>query len=180
MMPQERNWPWESLTSTWNWVTGAGGGWPTPLIPLRKENAMTKRLFAALLVLAGLAAGSVRADDPQKQMQGVWGATKAKIGQAHATPKQLEMIEIIVEENKLILDEVGKKYEVYFTFNSANPNAIDFYKDSGKKDKIWEGIFEIEGKKLKLCWAPAGQERPKKFGSTKGNEDRDFYFEKKK
>src|SRR5262245_17114949 len=142
---------------------------------------MTQRLFAAVLVLAGLAAAPVRAEDPQERMQGVWEATKAKIGTAHANPKQLEMISMVIEENKLILNEGDKKYTVWFTLNAAGgPNAIDFYKESDKKEKIWHGIFEFENKELKLCWAPAGQERPKKFGSTKANEDRDFYFKRKK
>jgi len=44
---------------------------PAPSCPTRKDNVMTLRLFAAVLVLAGLAAAPARAEDPQERMQGV-------------------------------------------------------------------------------------------------------------
>src|SRR5262249_25695906 len=40
--------------------------------------------------------------------------------------------------------------------------------------RVWLGIYEFEGKELKLCWGPAGDKRPERFGTNKKNENRYF------
>jgi uncharacterized protein (TIGR03067 family) len=61
---------------------------------------------------------------------------------------------------------------------AAKPSAIDFFKDAGKKERIWHGIYDFDGKELKLCWGPAGEERPERFATNKKNENRNFVIKK--
>ena len=61
----------------------------------------------------------------------------------------------------------------------AKPHMIDFYKTSEKKEKIWHGIYAFDGQDLKLCWGPAGHERPKDFGAKKSDHNRYFIVKKR-
>src|SRR3954470_1289200 len=132
----------------------------------------------ALLALIAVAS-TARADD-QERMQGTWKATLARIGANQATAAQLKKIEVIVEGDKFTLVEGEKKYVVHFALTSGGkPGVVEFFKTSEKKERLWHGIYEFDGKELKLCWAPAAHERPAKFGTTKHNEDRYFVLKKK-
>ena len=133
----------------------------------------------AFLALVALSSAAARADD-QERMQGTWKATHAQIGSKQATPAQLKKIEVMIEGDKLTLVEPEKKYVVHFTLTSGGkPGVVEFFKTSDKKERIWHGIYEFDGKELKLCWAPAAHDRPTKFGTTKHNDDRYFKFVKK-
>ena len=143
----------------------------------RSHNAFKPSM--ALLLLSAIGAAPLRADD-QEKIQGTWHATHAQIGTNVANAKQLKQIEVMIDGDKLTLVEPAKKYVVHFTLKpDAKDGDVDFYKDAGKKERIWHGIYAFDGKELKLCWAPAAHERPTKFGSNKHNDDRYFVVKKK-
>jgi uncharacterized protein (TIGR03067 family) len=53
---------------------------------------------------------------------------------------------------------------------SKSPMAIDYYNTQGSNaGKMQPGIYELNGKTLKLCFAAPGGERPGDFASTPGD-----------
>jgi uncharacterized protein (TIGR03067 family) len=53
---------------------------------------------------------------------------------------------------------------------SKTPMAIDYYNTQGaNQGKMQRGIYELNGKTLRFCFAAAGQERPSDFTSTAGD-----------
>jgi uncharacterized protein (TIGR03067 family) len=53
---------------------------------------------------------------------------------------------------------------------TKNPKTIDFTPTEGsEKGKVFLGIYEIKQTCRKLCYAPAGKDRPTDFSSTPGS-----------
>src|SRR5690348_10693609 len=51
---------------------------------------------------------------------------------------------------------------------TKNPKTIDFFPgNTADKTKAMAGIYEIEGDKLKICYAQPGKDRPQEFESKK-------------
>jgi uncharacterized protein (TIGR03067 family) len=54
----------------------------------------------------------------------------------------------------------------------ANPKAIDLVgvrTDKGEALHTYHGIYDLDGKKLRICWNEGGDARPTKFESDKDN-----------
>jgi uncharacterized protein (TIGR03067 family) len=129
----------------------------------------------AVLVLVVSAPGAARADDMDK-MQGAWKVTGGKVG---TTPLPKGM-EVSVEKTQFTLKEPGKTEVVHFVLDpTSKTKGVEFYKDAGKKEKVWHGIYKIDGDKITFCWGPAGKKRPEKFEPRKESEDRLYILEKK-
>jgi uncharacterized protein (TIGR03067 family) len=140
-----------------------------------------QRLLGCCLGVLGLVAlmpDPARADDAKK-MQGTWEVVVAEVGPNEATKAQLKEFKVTVEGDKFTLKEGDRTYVVHFALNSAvKPAAIDFYKDAAKGEKLWHGIYDFDGKELKLCWGPTDEDRPKRFATNKKNENRHFVLKK--
>jgi uncharacterized protein (TIGR03067 family) len=153
----------------------------------RKETAMSQRFFpvfgwsTAVLLVAALVVTPARAETPKEKMQGTWDAIHAQVGGQEAPGELLKAIHMTIEGEKLTLVEGDKTYVVHFALSpAAKPSAADFYKDSNMKEKVWHGIYDFDGKNLKMCWGAASEERPSKFAGNPHNEHRYFIFVKKK
>jgi uncharacterized protein (TIGR03067 family) len=134
-----------------------------------------RSLPVALLALLLLASGPARADD-MKDMQGNWKVTGGEVGKT-PLPKGME---VIIEKDKFTLKEGSKQEVVHFVLDdTAKPHGVEFFKMGDKKEKVWHGIYEFDGKELKFCWGPAGKSRPTDFKPRKNSEDR-YYILKKK
>ena len=65
--------------------------------------------------------------------------------------------------------------QVYMKFKftidpSKNPKAIDYLHTQGPdQGKTQHGIYEIDGKTLKVCLSPVGQDRPADFSTKQGD-----------
>jgi uncharacterized protein (TIGR03067 family) len=149
---------------------------------LSKETSMTARTLSvtgaglAVLVLVVSAPGSARADDMGK-MQGAWKVTGGKVG-GNPLPKGME---VTVEKDKFVLKEPGKTEEVHFVLDTtAKTKGVEFFRmTKNKKEKVWHGIYKIDGDKITFCWGPAGKSRPQEFEPRKDSEDRLYILEKK-
>ena len=131
-----------------------------------------------VLVLAGLVSGPARADHLD-QFQGSWRIVAAKVGKIKATGEVKHSLELIVEGDKLTLIEGPKKEVVHISLTPGKKShSIDFYKSSAKKEKVWHGIYEFDGKDLKMCWGPAGHPRPHEFKTTAKTQNRYYVFRK--
>jgi uncharacterized protein (TIGR03067 family) len=132
-----------------------------------------------LLALAALVSGDARADE-LKEMQGTWKVVEAQVGGAVANQKKLDEMKVVIDGNKFTLVEPARTYNVHFLLDSsANPQEVDFYKDAKRKEKLWLGIYDFDGKEMNLCWASVGGDRPKEFEVKKGTDQRYFVIRKK-
>ena len=62
---------------------------------------------------------------------------------------------------------------------TKNPKTIDFTpNEGGGKDKLHPGIYELDEKTRKLCFAPPGKDRPTRFSSKPGSEHILITFER--
>ena len=54
---------------------------------------------------------------------------------------------------------------------TKKPKSIDYTVLEGpNKDQTMKGIYELNGDKVKFCYAPAGKDRPTEFKSKEGSE----------
>jgi uncharacterized protein (TIGR03067 family) len=64
---------------------------------------------------------------------------------------------------------------------TKKPKTIDFTPTEGEgKGNLYLGIYELGENTRKLCFAPAGKERPTEFSSTPSNEHILVTFEREK
>jgi uncharacterized protein (TIGR03067 family) len=146
---------------------------------MRSQSLTALACAAGLLALAAPGARTARAEDLD-QMQGTWRVVSAQVGGAVAGSKDLKKMRVSIDGHKLILDEGTRVYTVHFALDpTASPHQVDFFKDMGRKQKLWDGLYEFDGKDLKLCWGAEGAERPKEFGVQKGTEQRYFIISPK-
>jgi uncharacterized protein (TIGR03067 family) len=140
------------------------------------------RLLATCsLVIVAAAWGAARADDMDR-LQGTWKVTYAAVGDKVATPQQLKGMRVVIDGNKLTLDEGrGKAEAVHFSLDSDNkPPHIDFRQGKRKEDKLlYHGIYKFADGQLTLCWGPAGDPRPGRFKTDSKNDRRLFVLEKR-
>jgi uncharacterized protein (TIGR03067 family) len=127
-------------------------------------------LTAGALLAADAGKGDANKKD-MKKMQGDW-ALLSMIKDGEKVPDE--------EAQVLFRTVKDDHYTVYrfdqpiakWTFSidaSKKPKTIDILPDGAKdKNKAVLGIYEFDGDKLKICYAPAGKERPKEFVSKAG------------
>jgi uncharacterized protein (TIGR03067 family) len=128
---------------------------------------MTRRLamLAAFGVLV-LAAGSARADD-QEKFQGTWKPEKAVRAGMEMPAEELAKMSIEFKGNKAHPKHGDQpEQEAEFKLDATKkPKTIDIDTPEGKKV---QGIYEVDGDMLKICFAMEG-ERPTKFESAEGS-----------
>jgi uncharacterized protein (TIGR03067 family) len=136
--------------------------------------------FGVALTLVVLAPAAARADDLDT-MQGKWQVIHAAVGAKVATASQMKSMSVTVEGNKFTL-VTDKKEVVHFTpYSKRSPKEVEFKRGKGDAKLLWHGIYELEGKnqRLRLCWGPAGADRPKSFEAKRRDDHRLFILEKK-
>jgi uncharacterized protein (TIGR03067 family) len=135
-----------------------------------KERWMVVGALALLVV-----AGRLLADD--KQGKDAPKPTKYKYVSATKAGEKIPKEEIkgwsmtITGDKAVWMD--GDKVVAAATFTSdraKTPWTVDLNITAGEdKGKVIKGIFEIKDGKMRACSAPAGQDRPTEFSSTKEN-----------
>jgi uncharacterized protein (TIGR03067 family) len=118
----------------------------------------TCTVFVTALVLSGTSYLALAGDADKKALQGTWNATKGD-----------EKMQMVIDGNKFTLQMKGKKVSGTFTTDpTKKPKSIDMLvlevSDEGAekyKGKTSQGIYEIDGNKLKWCASEPGKdERP--------------------
>jgi uncharacterized protein (TIGR03067 family) len=129
---------------------------------------------ALVLAAAVVAVAADAKDDANKKdldaLQGSWKVQKLIRGGEEAPAKDVEKVVFTFEGNKATIDEGRPKKETA-TFKldaTKKPKAIDFVPETKKESA--EGVYELEGDKLKLCFTRPGAARPKEVASEKGSE----------
>lgn len=129
-------------------------------------------LAGCAIALATLA--TARADDDsakkeQKALQGKWVVAAEQDGDS--LDRIIGGTLVIKENNFHIVTKGGTELKGDLILNPAKtPKHIDLaHQDGPLKDKTWQGIYELKGDTLKLCYAEADseKERPTEFKTLK-------------
>jgi uncharacterized protein (TIGR03067 family) len=129
---------------------------------------------ALVLAAAVVAVAADAKDDANKKdldaLQGSWKVQKLIRGGDEAPGKDSEKVVFLFEGNKVSIDEGRPKKETA-TFKldaTKKPKAIDFVPETKKESA--EGVYDLDGDTLKLCFTRPGTARPKEVASEKGSE----------
>lgn len=147
-------------------------------------------LFCGLL-LATVAVSASLGDDNEeavkhdrKLYEGTWKAIALEIQGNKSMDEDVKKISVVNgSDNTWSLRVDGKEISkgTNTIYPTQKPKTIDFKPTEGEgKDQVYLGIYEIDEKTRKLCFAPAGKPRPTEFSSTADNQHIIVTFERDK
>jgi uncharacterized protein (TIGR03067 family) len=134
-----------------------------------------KRLLLVPLVVVGLVAADAKEDaaaEDLKKMQGDWvvvtmeaDGMKIPDDDAQALFRTVKGNEYTVSRYRRVIGKGTIKLDA-----TRKPRTIDALPAGAAREaKPIVGIYEFDGDKLKLCFAPAGKDRPTEFLTTEGS-----------
>jgi uncharacterized protein (TIGR03067 family) len=132
------------------------------------------RCLAIALALFLLAAPLLAGGKPEApSFKGTWNALSYERGGRVAPDETARMIKFSFADDKMTLLQgigfTGSKECKFKLDATKKPATIDLSPQEGRnKDKPFEGIFELKGDELRLCFAAPGTPRPKEFVTKAG------------
>jgi uncharacterized protein (TIGR03067 family) len=151
--------------------TGSGRRWPHHFEEQPMRYAIC--LGAAYLLVSVY---STRADEPAKngkfdpaKMAGTWSYVSAEKDGVKSDPTSLKD-KVTITKESITLGEGENKFVFKFAIDGKKDPvriSLEGTEGLGKGSKA-EGIIELTGDQLKLCYAPSG-DAPKKFESKEGS-----------
>ncbi len=115
------------------------------------------------------------ADGELKRMQGTWLYESQTIGGREIGQKSRDEIWVEIEGDILTkAGTAGGRLQYKVTLDpSAKPPAIDLVSTPRPSGKTFtqKGIYEWDGKSLRMCFDNTGKERPKEFRSPDGQDN---------
>lgn len=139
--------------------------------------------FVGALAILTLINATVKADDAKnaaikndrKLIEGTWRVTALEMNGNKSKEEDAKKFTVVNgNDGTWILRSDGNEImNGTSTIDpTKKPKTIDFTLTKGKdKGKLFLGIYELGKKTRKLCFAPAGKDRPREFTSTTGNEN---------
>src|SRR5262249_8881154 len=130
------------------------------------------RFAVTLLIPFGsLALGADKPADDAKKLEGNW----AVVWRAYDGRKSEDVYDFLTAEEYTVaikggafaITRDGYPADLPLTLKvdgSKKPKAVDFVDPKGRL--VYQGIYQVRGDQLKLCYGPPGQ-RPEKFASPK-------------
>jgi uncharacterized protein (TIGR03067 family) len=125
-------------------------------------------LLTTFLLLGASQPKDDAAKTDRDRMQGTW-AVESAAKRGEALPKEkADRIKVIITADKIAIqdEDQGRSEEALFTLlPGKDPPAIDLT-PSGT-DRKAEGIYQLDGDTLKLCWSKPGGARPADFTTSR-------------
>jgi uncharacterized protein (TIGR03067 family) len=139
------------------------------------------KAVALVLVLPFLLIANIRADEtkgpPQKSPVGLLGTWRVVAGEKEGKkepPERAEGTIVRITEDTITVSDKNKKKTYVATYkidSSVKPWAVTMVGTEGStKGEKALGILSLEGDDLKLCYALAGEARPKDFATKTSKE----------
>jgi uncharacterized protein (TIGR03067 family) len=136
---------------------------------------MRTLLVACALALVGFAGARADEDAAKKELKALQGAWKVVAAEHDGEP--LDRIvggTMTVKDNNFDIKTAGgTELKGDLILDPAkSPKRIDLaHQDGPLKDKTWQGIYELKGDTLKICYAEADseKERPSEFKTLKNS-----------
>jgi uncharacterized protein (TIGR03067 family) len=145
---------------------------------------MTKPMF--LIVLATSMLGA--AEQPKSRIvkgdtakfQGSWRVVSGESKGKPAPEDALKDLKWVIKGNRItVKGSEGKQSELTFKLDpSQKPKAIDI--TNAERKEIVQGIYQLEGKTLKLCVGVPGEKRPAGFVTKESLDVALFVLEREK
>jgi uncharacterized protein (TIGR03067 family) len=142
----------------------------------------------AVVLGVGLVAASAAAQDEKKpakldaaKLAGTWKLAEGMSAGVKSDAERLKGTATFAQD-KITLKDDDMTFVIGYKLDStATPVAIDMeiLEPDFLKGSKGKGIIKLEAGKLTLCYDPKGEERPKKFESTKENGAHLFVMTKK-
>jgi uncharacterized protein (TIGR03067 family) len=142
-------------------------------------------LFTALATIASADdAKDVAIKKDRKQIEGTWNVVALEVDGNKAMEEDAKKLTVVNgSDGTWSLVSEGKEIcKGTSTIDpTKKPKTIDFTVTEGDgKGNQYLGIYELGEKTRKLCFAPAGKERPTEFSTTSGSEHILVTFEREK
>lgn len=136
---------------------------------------MRAACWLGVLVVAA-AIGTARAGgDANKELEklaGTWAATAAEDYGEKLPAEETKALRLVLSGNEFTASH-GEKTVMSGTFAvdpGKKPKTIDLKSTDGRhKGKTLEGVYELDGDGLKICFVEPGGKRPKELTSTLDN-----------
>jgi uncharacterized protein (TIGR03067 family) len=134
-----------------------------------------KHLWVVGIVLATgatLLAGDDASEKELKKIQGTWRFISQEMDGKERPKEDVAKLKITFTGDKWSVTDDGKVVQAgTHKFDpSKKPTHVDAKVTEGEgKDTTMLGIFEMKGNKIRVCFDPAGKERPTSF-SAKGSQ----------
>lgn len=131
------------------------------------------RYFAAglAMLLAGVAVGDDKANAELKKMQGTWKVVAAE-KDGDSFDRIVGGVMVVKDNHFDIKTKAGTELKGDLVLDpDKKPKTINYAHQEGPlRENTWEGIYEIDGDKLKVIYAEAEgkKDRPTEFKTTKG------------
>jgi uncharacterized protein (TIGR03067 family) len=126
-----------------------------------------KSIIATFLSTSLLTAGATPKSTPSaqdvKKLQGTWRVVKGE-SKGQAKPEDaIKDLKWVIKGNTITLKgDEGKNFELRFKLDAAQkPKTIDLINPERKQTV--QGIYQLDGKTLKLCVGVPGEKRPAAF-----------------
>ena len=120
-----------------------------------------------------VAHGHSERDSDKDKMSGTWRCVSAVNGGKPLAQQIVEQLRLTLTKDGGYKTERGKQVlfdSTYRIESRKSPKQIDIIGTEGEnKGKTAQGIYEIEGDTLKLCYTMPGEDRPEKFESKEGS-----------
>ena len=124
----------------------------------------------ALVAVAGLASAEEKKFDAAK-LEGKWKITEGTKSGSKVEEANLKGEVIITKDSVTIKSPDMTHVMSYKLDTSKKPKEIDLTPESGNEaGQTMQGIYELDGDNLKLCFGRPGTGRPKEFSSKEGSE----------
>lgn len=122
-------------------------------------------LALTLLLVAG---GPTDAKKELAAMDGKWKPIAMQTGDTKFTKDQMKAIELVIEDGKYLVTANGEKDKGTLKIDTKpEVKTMDIVGTDGpNKGKTFPAIYELDGDKLKICYALEGTKRPTEFKST--------------
>ena len=134
--------------------------------------------------VAGLALADTKADKSSADLQGRWKITKGEEGGKALPPAHLKDDVLHIKGNKMTLVNKAAKETWVMTFKadpSSKPAKLSMKVVKGMgAGKSAQGIYELHGDTLKICYTPEGKDAPTDFTTTEGGHQMLFVLQREK
>jgi uncharacterized protein (TIGR03067 family) len=136
-------------------------------------------LCAAIFALSPVLAEEKKAEFDASKLEGKWKFVSGEKYGEKVDAKSLEA-EVTITKDTITIKGGDMTHVINFKINAkASPIAIDMKgKEGAAADMSVDGIIELKGDLLKLCYAFPGQKRPTEFAAKK--DSKNLYFVMKK
>jgi uncharacterized protein (TIGR03067 family) len=145
-----------------------------------------------LLLTAGLLAGSAAvvnaegkgAPTDQEKIQGTWTFVSGESDGKAVPPEKIKDSTVVIGKDTILVRDGNNKktWEVGYRLDpTKSPRAITMQLTEGdQKGRKTDGIYQLEGDSLKLCYALPGGARPSGFTTRAGGKTNCFTLKRAK